>query len=171
MLIKQRLRRFGLFAVAAVVLVAGAPAMDQAVRAQLSGTGVKVGILRCEVSSGWGLIFGSSKELRCIFSSANGKPAEHYAGAIEKYGVDIGYSQSAIILWAVVAATKDLEYGALAGRYVGATAEASAGFGAGANVLFASNKSLVLQPVSISGQQGLNVAGGIGVVTLKASRQ
>ena len=68
-------------------------------------------------------------------------------------------------------ATVVLIAGALAGRYMGATAEASAGFGAGANVLFASNKSVVLQPVSISGQQGLNVAGGIGVVTLKASKQ
>ena len=144
----QSLRRFGFFAVATAVFIARAPAIDQAVQAQLSGTGVKVGILRCEVGSGWGLIFGSSKEIKCIYSSDNGKNEEHYAGAIEKYGVDIGYSHSAVILWAVVAATKDLEYGALAGRYMGATVEASAGFGAGANVLFASNKSIVLQPLS-----------------------
>lgn len=169
--ITQVLRRAGLFAVATVVLVAGAPGIDQAVQAQLSASGVKAGVLRCEVESGWGLIFGSSKEIKCLYSPYNGKTVERYVGTIEKYGVDIGYSQSAVILWAVVAATKDLDYGALAGRYMGATAEASVGFGVGVNVLFASNKSFVLQPVSISGQQGLNVAGGIGLVTLKAAKQ
>jgi hypothetical protein len=40
--------------------------------------------------------------------------------------------------------------------------------GLGANVLLGGGNSIALQPLSISGQEGLNVAGGIGAITLKA---
>ena len=44
---------------------------------------------------------------------------------------------------------------------------AAVGVGAGANVLVGGfNKSVTLQPVSISGETGLNVAAGIGELTL-----
>ena len=58
--------------------------------------------------------------------------------------------------------------GALAGDYGGATASATVGVGAGANVLVGgSNKQITLQPVSVEGSVGLNVAAGIASVTLK----
>jgi len=126
--------------------------------------GVKAGILRCNVGSGWGFVFGSSKELKCVYSPGG----ERYAGEIQKYGVDIGYTQSGVIVWTVFAPTKDLNAGALTGTYVGATAEVSLGMGLGANVLLGGGNSIALQPLSISGQEGLNVAGGIGAITLKA---
>jgi hypothetical protein len=126
--------------------------------------GVKAGILRCNVGSGWGFVFGSSKELKCVYSPGG----ERYAGEIQKYGVDIGYTQSGVIVWTVFAPTKELNAGALTGTYVGATAEVSLGMGLGANVLVGGGNSIALQPLSISGQEGLNVAGGIGAITLKA---
>jgi len=126
--------------------------------------GVKAGILRCNVGSGWGFVFGSSKELKCVYSPGG----ERYAGEIQKYGVDIGYTQSGVIVWTVFAPTKDLNAGALTGTYVGATAEVSLGMGLGANVLLGGGNSIALQPLSISGQEGLNVAGGIGAIILKA---
>ncbi len=74
-----------------------------------------------------------------------------------------------MIFWAVVAPTADLDRGALAGNYIGATAEATIGVGLGANVLIGGGNSVALQPVSISGQQGLNIAAGIASVSLSAA--
>ena len=133
-------------------------------------SGVNVGVLTCHVSSGWGFVFGSSKSLRCTFSPAPGKN-ENYAGTINKFGVDIGYSQSAVIVWAVLAPTANVAPGALAGTYVGATASVSAGPGVGAHVLVGgSEHSISLQPLSIEGNTGLNVAGGIAGIVLKPEK-
>ena len=59
--------------------------------------------------------------------------------------------------------------GALQGDYVGATASFALGVGAGANALIGGfNKSVALQPVSIEGTNGLNVAAGIGAINLSS---
>jgi len=160
-------RKLSLAAVAAVVGI-GALAWSTPAPAQQSG--VKVGVLTCNVSSGWGFVFGSSRNLRCTFSPNQGPP-EHYAGRVQKFGVDIGYVTSAVIVWAVLNPTSDVAPGALAGDYVGATAAASVGVGVGANVLVGGfNKSVTLQPLSVEGNQGLNVAAGIGAISLKHSK-
>ena len=131
-------------------------------------TAVKAGVLTCNVDSGWGFIFGSSRDLKCNYSGAGGHH-EHYAGHIAKYGVDIGYLQGGVIVWGVLAPTTDLKAGALAGDYGGATGGASVGVGVDANVLVGGfNRSISLQPVSVEGDKGLNVAAGIAAVTLHA---
>jgi hypothetical protein len=57
--------------------------------------------------------------------------------------------------------------GALAGTYAGAGAEATAGVGLGANVLVGgSGKAFSLQPISVEGQVGVNIAAGVTRVTL-----
>src|SRR5271167_2388087 len=96
------------------------------------GYTVKTGYLTCHEASGWGFVFGSSRELKCSYSS-NGGRVEYYSGSISKFGADIGYLKSAVILWAVAATTKDLRPGALAGNYGGASASITLGVGAGAN--------------------------------------
>jgi Protein of unknown function (DUF992) len=138
--------------------------------AQAQG-GVRVGALTCNVASGWGFVFGSSKTLRCTFAPAPGR-AENYAGTINKFGVDIGYTQGGVLVWAVFAPTTNLAPGALNGNYVGATGSATVGVGAGANVLVGgSNSTISLQPLSIEGNTGLNVAAGIGSITLRYQPQ
>jgi hypothetical protein len=123
-------------------------------------------VLTCNVSGGFGFIFGSSRAVNCTFSPGGGPP-QHYAGAINKFGVDIGYVQGAVMVWAVLAPTTNPEPGSLAGTYVGATASATVGVGAGANLLVGgSGNSISLQPLSIEGSTGLNVAGGIAEMTL-----
>lgn len=131
--------------------------------------GVKLGTLSCHVSSGWGLIFGSSRDLNCTFQGQN--RVEHYTGSITKFGVDIGYQQSGVIIWTVVAPTTGIDKpGMLAGTYGGGTAGASVGVGLGANALIGGmGGSIALQPLSIEGSTGLNVAAGIGGMTLKSS--
>ena len=50
-------------------------------------------------------------------------------------------------------------------------ADVAAGYGVGANALFGgSDKAVALQPVSVEGIEGINIAGGIGVLTLNAKK-
>ena len=57
--------------------------------------------------------------------------------------------------------------GFLAGNYFGATADVTVAAGLGANVLVGgSNRTVALQPLSVSSQTGLNVAVGIGDLSL-----
>lgn len=138
-----------------------------ALAAPANAAGVKVGVLTCHVSSGWGFIFGSSKDLRCNFSPSRGY-GERYAGTVSKFGVDIGYTSGGVIVWDVVAPTSSIRRGALQGSYAGATASATAGLGVGANVLVGGlDRSIALQPVSVEGNSGLNVAAGIGAINLR----
>jgi len=134
--------------------------------ASAGGAAVRAGYLTCHVASGWGFIFGSSRKVKCAYALQPGY-TEYYTGSITKFGADIGYLQSGVILWAVLAPTTNLGQGALSGTYGGATASAAIGVGAGANVLIGGfNHSIALQPVSIEGQNGLNVAAGVAALTL-----
>jgi hypothetical protein len=147
-------------ALGALALFAPAHALDAT---------AKIGTMTCHVSSGWGFVFGSTRELRCVFTG--GGRTENYSGKISKFGVDIGYQQSGVILWAVLAPTTDLKAGALTGDYGGLTAGAAAGVGGNANVLVGgSTKSISLQPVSIEGDKGINLAVGIAAISLKYQR-
>ncbi len=160
-------RKLGL---AAGALGLTACVLASATKAEAQG-GVRVGTLTCNVASGWGFVFGSSKGLHCTFAPGAGRP-EKYAGTISKFGVDIGYTQGGVIVWAVLAPTANLAPGALAGNFAGATASATVGVGAGANVLIGgSNRTISLQPLSIEGNTGLNVAAGIGAISLRYQPQ
>jgi hypothetical protein len=157
-------KKYGLALLATGSIVAGTAAFGTSAQAQ---GGVTAGVLTCNVSSGFGFIFGSSRELRCVYSTTG----EHYVGHISKYGVDIGYTKGAVMVWTVLAPTSDLAPGALAGHYGGATAGATVGVGISANALIGgSHRTITLQPLSIEGNQGLNVAAGIAEVTLHAVR-
>jgi hypothetical protein len=108
--------------------------------------------------------------LRCTFSGPGGK-VENYTGEIRKFGVDIGYAANGVIVWGVLTSSTTLEPGALAGDYAGATGSAAVGVGVGANVLVGGQKdSISLQPLSVEGMTGLNVAGGIAVLNLVAAK-
>jgi len=135
--------------------------------ANAADPGVKVGSLTCDVDAGWGFIIGSSKKLHCEFQP-NSAAVDRYEGTMSKFGADIGFTTAGKLVWAVIAPTTSVRPGALAGDYAGATASATAGVGVGANVLVGGmDKSFTLQPVSFEGNTGLNVSGGIGVMTLR----
>ena len=135
--------------------------------APAQAAGVKVGVLTCNVDSGWGYILGSSKDVRCNYVPNKGF-GEHYEGSISKVGVDVGYTKGGVLIWDVIAPSSDMKPGALEGGYGGVSASATVGVGAGANVLIGGfDKSVALQPISIEGNTGLNVAAGIGALSLK----
>jgi hypothetical protein len=149
--------------------LAAAASLAIATSASADPSGVKAGVLSCDVSGGWGFVFGSSKDMNCTFSPAAGEP-ERYVGTINKYGVDVGYTRGGVMVWAVFA-PGSLTPGALAGNYGGVTAGAAVGIGANAHALVGgSNNSVSLQPLSIEGQTGLNVAAGVAGVTLAPAR-
>ncbi len=159
-------------------LTPGARAQDGGAAPAASSSGgsatVRSGYLTCHVAAGWGFIFGSSRNVKCAFSMSGSSQGytEYYTGSITKFGADIGYMQSAVMLWTVVAPTNNLGEGSLAGHYGGATASVAVGVGAGANVLVGGFKhSIALQPVSIEGQTGLNVAAGVVQLTLKFDKR
>ena len=148
---------FGVIGLATGALVHATPAQAQ---------GVKAGVLTCNVSSGFGFVFGSSRSVNCSFSPPGGPP-QHYVGSIDKFGVDIGYTAGGVLVWTVLAPTVSPAPGSLSGSYGGATASATAGVGVGANVLVGGSSSTIsLQPLSIEGSTGLNVAAGVAALTL-----
>jgi hypothetical protein len=154
-------------AACAMALLAGAVALPNAASAQ---AGIKVGNLTCNVSSGWGFVFGSSRGLNCTFAGPTG--IEYYTGTISKFGVDIGYTTGGVMVWTVVAPTAQLAPGSLGGGYAGGTASATLGVGLGANALIGGNAgSIALQPLSLEGNQGLNVAAGVAGLTLVPVRR
>lgn len=130
---------------------------------------IKVGMLSCEVVGGVGFIVGSSRDLSCVFRSAGSSPPEYYSGSINRFGIDIGSVKYTGIAWAVLAPTGSVKRGALQGGYVGASAEATAGVGVGANALIGGfGRSIVLNPISVQAQTGLNLAAGIAGLSLTA---
>jgi hypothetical protein len=150
-------------------LLPAALAIAFAAPASASPNGVKVGILTCQVDSGWGYVLGSSKNIDCNYRPNQGE-ADRYTGSISKFGVDIGYTDHGVIVWDVVAPTSDTRPGALEGGYAGATASATVGAGIGANVLLGGfDKSIALQPLSVEGNTGLDVSAGIGAMRLKSA--
>ncbi len=153
-------------AFAAATLTAGLSC--HAARSQQQTTPVKAGFLTCQVAKGWGFVFGSTRDLKCTYSNSNGE-IEHYTGHISKLGVDLGYHGGGVVAWAVLAPTTVLGPGALAGSYGGVTGSAAVGVGAGANVLVgtSSAQTISLQPLSVEGMTGVNVAAGIAQIVLR----
>ena len=134
------------------------------------GQRVKSGTLTCDISGGIGLIITSHKDVTCMFTPSQPGPREVYVGGINKFGLDLGATAGGEMVWAVYAPTTR-RFGALAGSYTGATAEATVGAGLGANVLVGgSDRTIALQPLSVQGQAGLNVAAGVAELTLRPAR-
>ncbi|MGV8831966.1 MAG: DUF992 domain-containing protein [Devosia sp.] len=135
---------------------------------------IEIGRLECTVEGGIGLILGSSKDAVCSFyDSEAAEPTEVYYGKVNKVGLDIGFTEESVIQWLVLAPSTDAYApGSLAGQYVGVSAEASLGLGAGANVLVGgSSDGFMLQPLSVQGQTGINVAIGITGFQLRSATE
>jgi hypothetical protein len=130
----------------------------------------KVGTLTCDISGGLGLIITSHKDLTCMYTPSQPGSREVYVGSINKFGLDLGATTGGEMVWSVFAPSTR-RFGALAGHYGGASAEATVGAGLGANVLVGgSDRTVTLQPVSVQGQAGLNVAAGVAEMNLRPAR-
>ncbi|RAI43772.1 DUF992 domain-containing protein [Rhodoplanes roseus] len=128
---------------------------------------VQVGTLTCNLAPSVGLIVGSRQRMTCTFSKANGF-RESYRGTVTRIGLDVGFTAGGRMVWGVWSKTQGPRRRALAGTYVGASADIAFGLGVGANALIGgNNRSIALQPVSVSGQVGVNLALGVAGLRLQ----
>jgi hypothetical protein len=128
----------------------------------------RVGGLTCDAGPRVGLIVGSRQNLRCVFRPNTTGRHYSYTGTIGRIGLDVGVTGGGRLFWGVFAPTSHVGYGALRGTYVGASGNASLGLGLGANVLVGgSHRTISLQPLSVEGQVGVNLALGVARLTLR----
>ena len=127
-----------------------------------------VGKLDCDVSKGIGVIVGSKQDVDCTYTpNAAGDVSQHYVGTITDFGLDVGTVEEGRMVWLVFNATREPVAG-LQGNYAGVTADASVGIGGGANVLVGgTSKTVSLQPVSLEGDVGVNLAVGVAALKLR----
>jgi hypothetical protein len=150
------------FAVSFVVLICGDCSAASAQRR------LEVGTLSCRLGPSVGLILGSRQRMRCRFVSFLDRSVEHYQGTVTKFGLDLGMTVGGVMQWRVIARSRRVGRGALAGHFVGASASVAAGVGVGAKVLVGgSRRTTVLQPLSVSGRVGINLAAGVAGLTLR----
>jgi hypothetical protein len=132
---------------------------------------VKAGVLTCKLSPSIGFIVGSQQSMSCRYTPNASHPPETYTGTMGTIGLDIGVTAGGGMAWAVFAPTEGPPPGALAGLYVGASGDASFGVGGGANVLVGgSARTISLQPLSLEGEVGVNLALGVSGLTLAWAR-
>ncbi len=132
----------------------------------LAQTGTQLGTLNCDVSAGVGMILEQKQTMQCVFTPLSGPP-EAYLGRIDQFGLALGATGGGQLVWGVLAPASGVPHGALSGTYTGVGAQASAGAGVGANLLIGgTGRAFSLQPLSVQGQTGLNIAAGVTTVTL-----
>jgi hypothetical protein len=159
------MRRLPLLAAMAATLSAALPA-----DAQAPMTRVQVDILECRGGASIGFIVGSVTNLGCVLR-IEGIAEDRYIATIRKVGLDLGITQETALAWGVYAPVARLGPGDLAGNYAGAQGSASFGVGGGGNVLVGgSNDSIALQPLSLQGQIGVNIAAGLESLELRPGR-
>jgi Protein of unknown function (DUF992) len=152
--------------IAAAVLAASFATAD----AQQPMGRVQVGVLECRGGASVGFIVGSVTNLGCVLR-IEGVAEDRYVATIRKVGLDLGITQETALAWGVYAPVARLGPGDLAGTYAGAQGSASVGVGVGGNVLVGgSDNSIALQPLSVQGQVGLNVAAGLESMELRPGR-
>ncbi|RYX98581.1 MAG: DUF992 domain-containing protein [Bradyrhizobiaceae bacterium] len=156
-----RLSRLLLGAAAATVLTASHAQSQQ---------GVQLGILNCRGGASVGFVVGSVTNLGCVLTGT-GRRDQPYVATIRKVGLDLGITEETALSWAVFAPVNYSGPGDISGNYAGAQSSASVGVGVGANVLVGgSQNSIALQPLSLQGSVGLNVAAGLQSLELRPGR-
>lgn len=131
---------------------------------------VQAGLLECRGAFATGYGFGSSRKVTCEFRPSAGM-VQYYVGTLDRVGLDIGVSDQGSMLWGVLGTSRDLQPGALAGRYVGVTSGFALGPGFSANMLASEDatRQITLQPVSVSADSGLSLSIAGATLTLESS--
>ena len=138
-----------------------------------SASAVEVGILKCRFNGVDAAVhFGAKRQLDCVFNQRGRKRKDRYRATLAKYGIEVGIIGSHQMVWRVTSKSRTrLRRGALAGTYRGVTVEASVGAGFAATILTGGRgRSYSFHPLAFQKVEGLNVAAGVLVLTLKRAR-
>jgi len=128
----------------------------------------RVGGLTCNTGPRVGLVLGSRQDMRCVFNATVTGLQYTYHGTIKRVGLDVGVTRGGTLFWAVFARNSQIGRGTLRGNYVGASGSVAVGLGLGAKVLVGgSRRTITLQPLSVEGQIGINLALGVTRLTLR----
>lgn len=131
---------------------------------------VEMGLLHCSLSPGIGALAGSRRRMDCRLIYDAGRSTANYTGTITRFGIDVGATAGGLMSWRVFSRTHGDPVSAIAGHYVGVSADVSLGLGAGAKVLIGgSRRATMLQPLAFVGNVGLNFGVGIAGMTLRRS--
>lgn len=135
---------------------------------------VYIGALTCNVSGSTGYLFGSTKDLSCVYLTKEGQ-SQAYDGKIRKFGLDIGYTKPGHLVWHVyqlgglVGDRTSTNPRILTGNYGGEQASIAVSGSAGGNWLYGgSNNQIVLQATQLQDDRnaGYNLAYGIAEIGL-----
>jgi hypothetical protein len=133
-------------------------------------TWTQVGMLTCKLNPSIGFVIFGHQTMECRFVPNPPLPPQLYEGALNTVGIDLGVTAGGVMGWAVLSPTAGPAPGALAGEYIGASADVGMGLGAGVNVLVGgSGRSFALQPVSVEGSVAVNVTLGLSGLQLRAA--
>lgn len=133
-------------------------------------TWTQIGMLTCRLNPSIGFVIFGHQSMECRFVQNPPLPPQRYEGALNTVGIDLGITAGGAMGWAVLSPTAGPPPGALAGEYVGASADVGLGLGAGVNVLVGgSGRSFALQPVSVEGSVALDVTLGLSGLQLRAA--
>ena len=131
---------------------------------------VQVGVLECRGGASIGFVVGSATNLGCVLR-VEGLAEDRYIATIRKVGLDLGITAETALAWGVFAPVAQLAPGDLTGTYAGAQGSASLGVGVGGKVLVGgSNNTIALQPLSVQGSVGINLAAGLESLELSPGR-
>lgn len=145
-----------------------------AMNKEYASSKVYIGALTCNVSGSTGYLFGSTKNLSCVYLTKDGA-AQAYDGEIRKFGLDLGYTRAGHMIWHVyqlaglVGDKTSTDPKFLVGNYGGEQASIAAGSSAGGNWLYGGrNNQVVLQATQLqdSANAGYNLAYGIAEISL-----
>jgi Protein of unknown function (DUF992) len=155
---------------AALFAMSVALAAPAAVQAQQPWT--QVGSLMCKVNPNIGFVIFGHQPMECTYTpTLAAAPPQYYDGAINTVGLDIGISAGSVLGWGVFAPTVGVAPGALAGEYVGVSADVGFGIGGGANVLVGgSARTFALQPLSLQGSMAVNAVLGVSSLKLRVKQ-
>ena len=162
----------GFLAVTLTALTISAEAQARRARVEVTGPegGIQVGTLTCQAGRSVGFVIGSNNSFQCQYRAPGRRP-ERYVANVSRIGLDLGVTEQTLLSWTVFAPTRRFAYGDLAGDYFGVGGSATVGIGAGVNALVGgSQNSVALQPVSVQGQTGFAVSGGIASLQLRPAR-
>ena len=149
-------------------IIIAALSLTAAVASPAYSQTIRTGGLTCDTGPRVGLVVGSRQNLRCVFRSNTSGEEYVYTGRIGRVGLDVGVTGGGRLFWAVFAPTARVPRSTLVGTYVGASGNVALGLGLGANVLIGgSHRTISLQPLSVEGQFGVNLALGVSRLTLR----
>lgn len=145
-----------------VVIAAVSPALAQTPEPVRS----EVGVLTCKVAP----VTGEQQEaheLECSFEPVNNRPPSTYEGRIAPLMEEIAAASPTVMTWQVLSAAPDVDVGALAGVYRGVVQPEGQGGDVTTYLIGGVDEAITLIPLSVSADQGANMAGAVAELELK----